>query len=74
MMVWRMSLHFGSFGMATVSEPVQGAPPTNVLSELDVQQRWHMFEPLTLLASVFVAEPASIRKPFLKAVTLPLGM
>jgi hypothetical protein len=29
---------------------------------------------LTLLLSVFVAEPTSMRKPFLKAVVLPLGI
>jgi hypothetical protein len=74
MKVWRISLHFGSLGMATVSLPEQGAPPTNWLSEAEVQHRWQMLESLTLLVSVLVAEPTSIRKPFLKAVVLPLGM
>jgi hypothetical protein len=71
---WRMSLHLGSLGMATVSLPEQGAPPTNVLSEGEVQHLWQMLESLTLLLSVFVAEPTSMRKPFLKAVVLPLGI
>jgi hypothetical protein len=57
-----------------VSEPLQGAPPTKVLSLGEVQQRWQMFDPLTFLGSVLVAEPASMRKPFLKAVVFPLGM
>jgi hypothetical protein len=60
--------------MATVSVPVQGAPPMKVLSDGEVQHRWQILESLTLLLSVLVAEPASMRKPFLKAVTLPLGM
>jgi hypothetical protein len=74
MMVWRMSLHLGSLGMATVSLPVQGAPPTKVDSEGEVQHRWQMFESLTLLGSVLAAEPASMRKPFLNAVVFPLGI
>jgi hypothetical protein len=69
-----MSLHLGSLGIATVSEPEQGAPPTKVLSEGEVQHRWQMLASLTLLLSVLVAEPTSIRKPFLNAVVLPLGI
>lgn len=64
-MVWRMSLHLGSLGMATVSLPEQGAPPTKVLSEADVQQRWQILDSFTLLLSVLVADPASIRNPCL---------
>jgi hypothetical protein len=71
---WRISLHLGSLGMATVSLPEHGAPPTKLLSEAEVQHRWQMLESLTLLLFVLVAEPTSMRKPFLKAVVLPLGM
>lgn len=74
MMVCRMSLHLGPLGMATVSLPVQGAPPIKVFSLVEVQHRWQMLESLTLDGSVLVADPASIRNPFLNAVVLPLGM
>jgi hypothetical protein len=59
-----MNLHLGSAGMATVSLPEHGAPPTNVFSDAAFQQRWQIFADLTLLLSVLVAEPTSIRKPF----------
>lgn len=62
-MVWRIILQRVSWGMATVSEPVQGAPPTKLLSLVDVQQRWQMLALETLLSSVFAALPASMRKP-----------
>jgi len=39
MMVWRIILQDGSAGMSTVSVPVHGAPPTKVLSLVDVQHR-----------------------------------
>jgi hypothetical protein len=62
--VWRMGLHLGSLGTATVSLPEQGAPPTMVLSDAEVQQRWQLLETLTLLLSVLEAIPTSIRKPY----------
>ena len=62
-MVWRIILQEGLAGMSTVSLPVQGAPPTNGLSLVEVQQRWQMLLFATLLGSVLAALPASIRKP-----------
>jgi hypothetical protein len=62
-MVWRIILHVVDIGMSTVSLPEQGAPPTNVFSFVEVQQRWHMFPEATFLASVFTALPAIMRKP-----------
>lgn len=63
MMVWRIILHEGSAGMSTVSLPVQGAPPTNWLWFVEVQQRLQMLALVTLLTSVLAASPAIIRKP-----------
>lgn len=63
MMVWRIILHLVSCGIPTVSEPVQGAPPTKLLSLVDVQQRWQMLPLETWLSSVLAALPASMRKP-----------
>jgi len=61
--VWRTILHWGLAGISTVSDPEQGAPPTNWLSFVEVQQRWQMLPLATLLSSVFAALPAIIRKP-----------
>ncbi len=63
MIVWRIILQDGLAGISTVSEPVQGAPPTKGVSVVLVQQRWQMFAPCTLLGSVLAAFPASMRKP-----------
>ena len=51
--------------MATVSLPVQGAPPTKLLSLVEVQQRWQIALLSTLLGSVFEAFPAIMRKPYI---------
>lgn len=63
-MVWRIILQDLEAGMSTVSDPVQGAPPTKGLSVYEVQQRWQMLAFGVLLGSVLAALPASIRKPY----------
>jgi hypothetical protein len=57
-------LQLGSAGISTVSVPVQGALPTNLLSSVEVQHLWQMFPEETFDLSVFAALPANIRKPF----------
>jgi hypothetical protein len=64
MMVWRIIWQLLAMGMSTVSVPEQGAPPTKVLSFVDVQQRWHIFPAATFPGSEFAAFPATMRKPY----------
>lgn len=63
-MFWRIIWQLVPVGISTVSLPVQGAPPTNTFSSLLVQQRWQMLPPFTLLVSVLVAWPVTIRNPY----------
>lgn len=63
MRVCRIIWQFEPDGISTVSEPEQGAPPTNWSSFDEVQHRWQILPELTLLGFVLAALPASIRKP-----------
>jgi hypothetical protein len=60
LIIWQLD----ACGIATVSLPEHGAPPTNGVSVLDVQHRWQMLALVTFESSVFAAFPAIIRKPW----------